>query len=191
MGSARRGPTFRPGKLTGANMSGAKKAHSPLHHLTWHGVAAVAIGVASAVQIRGLDVRLLLLFCGPLLIAAACTVERAPRPTRVVAWTFLAMIGVGAVVAHTPQLFPQLRGFDERLPSSQDRVLTWYCAVYLTWIFSVVPMVAFLSNLWQIRRGRPAQLSRFTCYLGLATSGIMTLCLPRIFFEVLGFWPIV
>ena len=87
-----------------------------VRHLAWHGVLALSVAVAYLVLLRGLELRIILLFGLPPTYAAFFTSARFSRGTRRVAWAFLAAVGVGALVAHFPTLFPKLRGFAGQLP---------------------------------------------------------------------------
>ena len=165
-------------------------AQDILDQLAWHGILALAIAVGFLVALRGLSPAIILLFGVPPTIAALMTgAQRVSPRTRLVAWTFLAAVGIGAAIAHVPQIFPKLGGVDPQLPRWQDRMLTWYAAVYLFYFQSVVPLHACIGTLQAYRRGEPTQLSRPTCYLGLFTSGLLTLLFPFIL-PILGFWPL-
>ncbi|HZL91328.1 MAG TPA: hypothetical protein VFB96_23375 [Pirellulaceae bacterium] len=166
-------------------------AQDILRQLAWHGVLALAIAVAFLIMLRGAKLGIIVLFGLPPTVAALMTgAERASPRTRLVAWTFLAAVGIGAGIAHFPQVFPKLGGFDPQLPRWQDRMLMWYTVVYLFWIQSVVPLHAFTANLQAHQRGDTAQLSQATCYLGLFTSGLLTIGFPALL-PLLGFWPII
>jgi hypothetical protein len=161
-----------------------------VHQLAWHGVLALAVAVAFLVMLRGLKPGIILLFGVPPIVAAIITgAERASPRTRLVAWIFLAAVGVGSGIAHFPQVFPKLGGVDPQLPRWQDRMLTWYTAVYLFWFQSVIPMHALTASLQAHQRGETPPLSRPTCYLGLFTSGLLTIGFPAVL-TLLGFWPI-
>jgi hypothetical protein len=170
------------------------KRHSPAiarlaRHLAWHGVGALAVAVAYLVLLRGLELRIIVMFGIPPTCAVLFTAARFPRATRRVAWAFLTAVGIGALVAPFPILFPRLRGFEGQLPPWQDRMLTWYACVYIIWGVIVLPLYGFCGSLRAHRLGQPARLSRPTCYLGIFTVTLFCLALPGLFVLV-GFWPV-
>ncbi len=156
-------------------------------HLAWSGISALVVAALSLVLLRGLDWRTFILFGVPPCFAAARTGLAATRGERRVAWAFLAAIGVGAIVSKFPQLLPNLKGFDRQLDPEHDRMLTWYTAVYLVFAFGVLPAFLFLRALRKHRAGEPAEFSRFTCYMGLFTAGLLCLGIPGLLM-FFGFW---
>jgi hypothetical protein len=164
-------------------------AEQVLRHMAWRGIVALIIPVYSLILLRGLDPRIILLFGLPPLLAVLSTKACFSQATRRVAWTFLGAIALGALIARHVQLFPNLRGFDPNLPPWQDRVLMWYAGVYIIWLSCVLPVHIFLGSLRASGRGEPAPFSRFTCYLGLMTSGLFWVGMPGLL-ALLGFWPI-
>ena len=46
------------------------------------------------------------------------------------------------------------------------------------------------ANLRRHRRGEPAEISRFTCYLGVLTLAVMWPMLPVLLGALLGLWPL-
>jgi hypothetical protein len=160
-----------------------------LHHLVSHGVVALLLAAAPLFWLRGLDFGLIVLVGLPPFLAVFFTRRKVPPVTRRIAWTFLVLIGLGALVADSPALFPKLGGFERRLNPWQDRMLTWYGAVYVFWFLVVLPTSLFLGSLRAHREGRPAKVSRPTCYLGLVTTGLLALTYPGVL-GLLGFWPV-
>jgi hypothetical protein len=161
-----------------------------LRHVRRHGLAALFVSAWSLALLRGLDLRIVLLFGLPPVFAGLHTGSNSSRATRRVAWAFLVLVSLGYVVAHVPQLFPNLGGVERRLEPWQDRMLTWYVAVYLTWIFGVLPAHLFLGSLRAHRQGERAPFSRFTCRLGLFAAALCCLSLPGFLASLLGFWPL-
>ncbi len=128
--------------------------------------------VAQLGMIRGFSVGLILLFVVPSSIAFFASSSSVTSRGRLLANIFLTLIGFGLVVARIPRLFPDLGGFDPKLPVQSDRALAWYGAVYM--IFCVIlPIHAFTRELEQHRLGLPTQVSRTICVMGLGTATIM------------------
>ena len=87
--------------------------------------------VAQFAFLRGLDVRQLLLFVVPVVVAVAIAQQDpATRGSRI-AQVFILLISIGMFVAEIPWLFPNLGGVDPKLPRGIDRALAWYVTVYL------------------------------------------------------------
>jgi hypothetical protein len=159
-------------------------------HLAWHGLFALAVAVGYLVLLRGLEPGIILLFGLPPTFAALFTSARYSPATRRIAWSFLGAVGLGALVAPLPTFFPNLRGFAGQLGPWQDRMLTWYVAVYLIWLAGVLPVYAFVGNLRAHWKGQPARLSRPTCYLGLLAAALLWVGMTRVLVG-LGFWPVI
>jgi hypothetical protein len=168
---------------------GRELAESFFRHFTWHGVVAIIIAVVALILLRGLNLGTILLFGFPPAFAALHIGAGFSWPTRLVAWAFLGMIGLGDIVAHVPRLFPRLGGVEPQLALWQDRMLTWYAGVYLIWFFGTLPMHLFGGSLLAHRKGLPAPFSRPTCYLALATMALLWIGFPRAL-AMLGFWPL-
>ena len=164
-------------------------AHDAIRQLAWHGLIALGIAVFFLVALRGLDVRIILFFIVPPIAAVRFTGPKHSVSTRILAWSFLVTLGIGAGIAHFPQLFPKLGGMNVQLPLWQHRMLSWYGGVYLIFMTSVAPMHAFIVNLRAHRRREPTQLSPVTCYLGLVACALLTMGLPQ-GLGLIGFWPI-
>lgn len=138
----------------------------------WTAISLFAI-VLQLVAIRGFDFRQVLLFVIPVLMALLISAQSpATRGSRL-ANLFLSLIGFGLLIAKLPWLFPDLGGLKPNLAPQIDRVLTWYCAVYLLFVSFILPCHLFTDSLHQHQRGNPAQLSRWTCYWGLFTTLIL------------------
>ncbi|HEV3237020.1 MAG TPA: hypothetical protein VGZ25_08530, partial [Gemmataceae bacterium] len=114
-----------------------------LRHLSTHGLIALLVAVVSLVLLRGLSLGLVLMFGLPPTVAAFLTQANVSRAGRWIAWSFLAMVGLGSIVARVQPLFPKLGGFAPQLDPWHDRMLSWYAAVYVVWFASVVPITAF------------------------------------------------
>jgi hypothetical protein len=159
-------------------------------HFFLEGIIALGVAVFHLIILRGLDVGALLLFGVPPLLAFTFLQSTTAAPRRI-ALAFLLLVGVGACIAPLPAIFPKLGGFDPRLPIEANRLLAWYAAVYLLFIFGVVPTWLFVSSLYNHRTGRPAQFSRFTCYIGLFTVALMLPGIVVVLNKHMGFWPII
>ena len=129
--------------------------------------------VSQLVVIRGFDVRQVLLFGVPVFLGLGIARQEAATRGRLLARLFLALIGLGLLIAKIPWVFPKLGGMDQNLPRESDRALTWYCTVYLLYFTFVLPVHLFTATLQQLKQGKPAQFSAFTCYLGLFTSAVL------------------
>jgi hypothetical protein len=144
--------------------------------------------VSQLAVIRGFDIRQVLLFGVPVLLALAVASQEATTRGRLLARLFLVLIGLGLVIAKIPWVFPKLGGMDQNLPPESDRALTWYCAVYLLYFSFVLPIHLFSASLRQLKQGKPAQFSAFTCYLGLFASAVVgpgMVCVAVEFFHLL------
>jgi hypothetical protein len=159
-------------------------------HLLVEGIAALSVAVFHLTLLRGLRLWPLATFVAPPAIAFAIFHRGGTGPRRI-ALAFLILVAAGALVAPLPALFPKLGGVDRGLPVEADRLLTWYLAVYLLFITGVVPVWAFVSSIQLHRAGREAQLSSFTCYLGLATVAILFPGMLLIFAKHMGLWPVI
>ena len=138
----------------------------------WTAVSFFVI-VAHLVILRGLEFRLILLFVLPVIAAVAVAQQDPATRSSRIAKIFLLLTSIGMIVAEVPWLFPQLGGVDPNLPQPIDRALTWYAAVYLIFFFCVCPIHLFTESLACHARGQFAEISVFTCWLGLFTASIM------------------
>ena len=152
---------------------------------------ALLVAVAHLILLRGLDVRIILLFGLPPAFAALSTTRDATKGQRRLAWSFLAAIGIGATISRFPALFPKLGAgwVPHGLPQEYDRLLAWYAAVYVAFVMGVLPVFVFARALCKRRKGEPADLSPFTCYLGLFTMTLVWVAFPGVL-ALLGFWPL-
>ena len=94
----------------------------------WVAISLFAI-VLQLVVIRGFDIRAMLLFCGPVVVALFLTAREPATRGAVLARVFLSLIGLGLVVAKVPWLFPRLGGMAAGLPPASDRALVWYLSL--------------------------------------------------------------
>ena len=147
--------------------------------------------VSQLAVIRGFDIRQVLLFGVPVLLALLIASQEAATRGRILARLFLSLIGLGLIIAKVPWIFPKLGGMDRNLPPDSDRALTWYCAVYLLYFAFVLPIHLFTASLQQLKQGKPAQFSAFTCYLGLFTSAVAGPGMVWLVVESFHFLPIV
>lgn len=145
---------------------------APMGSRVWTAICVFAI-VVLLIAVRGFDVRQLLLFVVPVLLALLMSSKQPPTRGTALAKVFLSFLAFGLLVAKLPWLFPKLGGVDPLLAAESDRLLAWYLAVYLPFFSFVVPCHYFTSELQQHRLGKPASLSRFTCRLGLATAFVL------------------
>lgn len=125
------------------------------------------------------DIRVLLLFLFPPLFA----IFVANRPDAssmllVLAYAFLMLIGVGVIAGCDPRLLPKMNEFPQ-LPPFEGRILTFYLAVYLLFLWVILPPCIFGRELWRRRCEKPTQFSRMTSYLGLFTWGLLMLGLTQ------------
>ncbi|MEP3479621.1 MAG: hypothetical protein ABJZ55_10270 [Fuerstiella sp.] len=156
----------------------------------WTAVSFFAIAT-QLVVLRGFDFRQLLLFVVPVLLALAVSRQEPATRGSLLAQIFLGLIAFGLIIAEIPWLFPNLGGVDPNLPRETDRALTWYVAVYLLFFMTVCPFHLFTDSLSRQHQGRPAQFSKFTCWLGLFTASIMCVGMFAGAFRFFGIWPIV
>ncbi len=149
-----------------------KLAKFALHHLVQNGIIALFIAVASLARLKGLTIGTVIVFGLPPLYAALCTRARFSRKTRLVAWSFLCAIGVGAIVTPVLQRIPNLVPAHPELGPSDFLMILWYGTVYLIWLTGVMPLYVFVGNLRAHKRGLPIQINPAICYLGLFTFGL-------------------
>ncbi len=162
-----------------------------LSDLAWHGLLTMVVPVATLVSLVGVDLRILLLWVIPPVMAAIYAQFSNKHSERIAAWTFLALLGLGSLLAHVPSIFPKLGGFAKGYGISlwQDRMLCWYTSLYVIFLFYFLPPWLCIGALLDHRAGRPAICSRFTCWLALTWSTLMLIGLPMII-EGLGLWPV-
>jgi len=162
-------------------------------HLAWHvvieGLIALLLAVIQLVLLRGLNPAVLVLFGFPPLMAFAAVRHSPHKATRAIGASFLALIALGAVIAHIPAVLPKMGGFDRRLPANVDRLLTWYSCVYLLFLTAVVPTHLFIGSLLQRQSDGQLRFAKFTCVLGLLTVGAVWLVMPVVLGAMLGLWP--
>ena len=159
------------------------------HVIMYDGLGALAFAVVQLLWLRGLDIRIFLLFGAPPFLAVMILRRGETAAGRRLAAAFLIAIGVGGIVAHVPALFPKLHAGFPGLAQAQDRLLSWYTAIYCLFFTTVCPLVLFTRDLRAHRRGEKATFSRFTCILGLFAASLMLIGWPGVL-GILGFWPI-
>ncbi|MDB6140230.1 MAG: hypothetical protein JWO94_3302 [Verrucomicrobiaceae bacterium] len=155
-----------------------------------HGVLALVMAVVSLFAVRGFDWNKLLLFGIPTLFALVSARRNSSR----VAEAFLISVGVAAIIAAVPRLFPQLGSHGALSPDAyNNRLMTLYLCIYLLWLFVVLPLHLFGGSLRARRRGEPARFSWVTCWLGLFAANLFWLIglasLPSILASI-GLWPV-
>src|SRR5687768_11891915 len=99
-----------------------------VHQLAWHGVLALGVAVILLAIFRGFDFGIVIGYGLPVMFAVSATNVKQADAVRLSGWTFLVGIGIGAGIAHFPQLFPKLGGVAPQLPQWQDRLLAWYAS---------------------------------------------------------------
>ncbi len=159
-------------------------------HAIYKGVVALLVAVVHLVQLRGISAGVLLLFAAPPLAALLLLHRATTKGVRRLAVAFLLLVSVGAVVAPFPAILPKLGGLDPRLPAESNRLLTWYCVVYVLFFVGICPTWFLVGNLRRHRRGEPAAVSRLTCYLGLLPLVLVWSVLPVFLGALLGLWPL-
>jgi len=152
-----------------------------------HGLAALFISVIVLIALQGGAFSALMLFGLPTVFAATST-SAASKSARALAWGFLVALGIGALLAHVPAVFPLLGGFNRNLAPWQDRLLSWHVGVYALCI-PLTGIVVFRLSLKAHREGRIAEFSRPTCHLGLLASLSLAIGFP-LALGSLGFWPV-
>lgn len=145
--------------------------------------------VAQLTAIRGFAFGQLL-FVAPVLFALLFSTRTPVTRGVILARLYLSLIAFGLFIANCPWLFPDLGGVDPKLPRESDRVLTWYCAIYLLFCTFLMPLHVFTQALHQERLGMHSQFSRPTCYLGLFTALILTPGTIWILIRFLHLWPV-
>ena len=145
------------------------------HRLSIYGAKALVVAVIAVILVRGFSPQLLFLCGFPPLMAAGYLERLATRWEQWIAWSFLCLIGLGAIVSQFPGVFPNMRGFDRELDPKHDRMMIWYCTVYLLFLTVVVPWFIFGKALRRGWRGKLAEWSPVTCYLGLVTSTLLAI----------------
>ena len=160
------------------------------HHSIYHGVFALLLAIVHLILLQGVSVGALWLFVLPPLVAVAMLRRSTAKGERRLALVFLFLVALGAAVAPFPDILPKLGGVDRRLPAESDRLLTWYLVVYLLFFVGIMPARFLAANLRRHRRGEPAEISRFTCYLGVLTLALMWPVLPVLLGALLGLWPL-
>jgi hypothetical protein len=158
-------------------------------HLLLEVIFALGVTVFHLIMLRGLNLDTLALFGVPPLLAFIF-LHSSNLGFRRIALAFLLLVAIGAFLASLPALFPKLGGFDPGLPRQADRLLAWYMATYSVFAIGVVPAWGLISSLICHHEGRPAQISRVTCYLGLATIALLFPVMIVVLIQHLGFWPI-
>jgi hypothetical protein len=144
-----------------------------MHHAALAAIFLAAVGRLFFVQ--GFSLGVLILFCEPPLFAYVYL--RAPDTsvwTRRLAWLFFALIGVGILLAPMQGVLPRLNCFP-KLPRTENRLLSWYMAVYLFYMPGVLPPYIALRNLWLQWHRKPVEFSRPTCWLMLFVWGLLML----------------
>lgn len=162
-----------------------------VHQLAWHGVLALGVAVILLAIFRGFDFRIVIGYGVPVMIAVAATNVKYADAVRLSGWTFLVGIGIGAGIAHVPQLFPNLGGVAPQLPQWQDRLLTWYASQCAAWGAVVLPFHLFGGGLrYKWLAGRPPQFFTTACYAGLVIASLVCVfCFPE-WLARFGFLPV-
>ena len=169
---------------------GIPQALKPKSLLDYWTIAAFLVAVIQLFLLRGLDVRILLLFLVPPFIAFVYR-HASDRPsTRAVAAVSRTLFAAGVTLSMTKDVFPELGGVDPDLSAKHDRILAWYVIVYLMYVGAVLPLVLFIRALVDHRRKRKAEFSKTTCILGLIMCLIFAPAMLAICCEYLGLSPV-
>lgn len=139
--------------------------------LHFHNACLVLTFLLAVGRLFLLDLKLaaILLFIVP--PSFAYMFSRAPNVsvwTARLAASFLVLIGVGVILAEF-NLVPAWFNHFPKLPAAENRILSWYVTIYLTYLMVLLPPYAFGRTLWLHAHNEPADLSKFTCWLGLGT----------------------
>ena len=81
---------------------------------------------------------------------------------------FLILVDLGVIIAPAHQILPMLNLFPD-LPKTQNRILTWYFAVYFLLQFVLAPPYVFFGSLRTAWRGGRPPIALWICLFGLAT----------------------
>jgi hypothetical protein len=133
-------------------------------------VLSLFAAVLQLIVVRGFDIRQLLLFVVPVLLALLISVQNRATLAPLLAKIFIGLIGLGLLIAKVPWLFPQFGGMDPNLNRESDRALTWYILIYLMFFMCVGPIYIFITNIRDDGLGKPTQISPPTCAMGLVVS---------------------
>ena len=160
-------------------------------HLKWHGLLALATAAASMIMLRGLNGPPMIVgFSLPPAAAVAFTSPQYSARARTIAWAFLVWLGIGALVAHIPFLFPNMILADPQLNPGDGRYLTWFSWTIGFWMGAVVPWNVFRGKIHLQQHGEVVQLSTFTRTLGaIAVVVVWLLALPVMVAKG-GLWPV-
>ena len=160
-------------------------------HLKWHGLLALATAAASMILLRGLErPQMIVAYVLPPAVAIAFTSPQYSERARTIAWAFLVLLGIGAVVSHIPFLFPNMRLADPQLNPGDGRFVTWFGGMIGFWMGAVVPWNIFRGKIHLQQHGEVVQLSAFTRTLGaIAVVVVWLLALPVMVMEG-GLWPV-
>lgn len=152
-----------------------------------------AVFIAAVLRLfflHGLDLRVFGLFLIPPVVALLMERVSIRLSTRVLAASFLTLVNIGVALAPVDRLFPNLGGVHPGLSPENDRILTWYCVVYLMYFFLVMPLVFFTRGLADHFAGRKADLSVFTCALGLGACLFVGPLMFTVTEDILGLSPV-
>jgi hypothetical protein len=158
----------------------------PISVLEWWTIAVFLGAIGQLLMIRGLDVKILLLFFYPPFLALVFENLAQRKSSRFIAALFLTMLSLGEIPMRFPRLFPNLgKGGESQLAPEYNRLLAWYIIVYLLYVFLLLPLFLFTRGLIDHKRKRPAQFSKFTCVLGLFTCLVVGTGMASAYFEFL------
>jgi hypothetical protein len=160
---------------SGNRWTRASELAERLHHVALVAVFLTAVG--RLFFVRGFSLGGLVLFCEPPLFAYVYL--RVPDTsvwTRRLAWSFFALIAIGILLAPIQGILPRLNCFPD-LPRTENRLLSWYMAVYMFYMPGILPPYIAVRNLWLRSHERPADFSRPTCWLILFAWSLLMLAL--------------
>ena len=162
----------------------------PTSILDYWTVLAYLLAVGTLISLRGLDLDTLFFFLFPPTFAYIHKNLSDRYSTRLMSALFLSLVGAGVTLASKNHLFPNLGGVDKGLSAEHNRILAWYAAVYLLYVFNVLPVVLFGRGLIDHVRRKPTQFSVFTCVLGLIAALFVGPLMFWVTQEHLGLFPI-
>lgn len=156
------------------------------------GYWTVAVFLAAVVRVfllKGLDLRVFVLFLLPPFFAYIHALKSERRSTQIVAAAFLTAIDFGIALAPVTWLFPKL-DLMGNLSSHDNRLLSWYLVVYLLYVFEVLPLFLFIRTIRDHWLKRKAMLSKFTCILGLVAWLIIGPVMIAVMGPKVGLYPV-
>lgn len=182
---------MEPTETQETGLKGLARRLRPKSVLDYWVIAAFLTAVVRLFLLKGFHLGILMVFLLPPSFALLVKDASPRRSSRLAALVFLNLVALGVAIAPVEELFPRLGGVVENIPREDNRILAWYLCVYSITLFLLLPVFLFVRAIIDRRRGRPAEFSRFTCYLGLFAvliAGPVTLVV--LCCRILGLWPV-